>query len=104
MSDQPAAQPVPDPTGQPSAYPGVSVVMPVLDEERHLRQAVTRVLEQDYPGPVEVVVALGPSRDRTDEVAGALAAEDPRVRLVANPTGATGAGLNSAVAEGIARS
>jgi succinoglycan biosynthesis protein ExoA len=98
MSDQPTAQPAPDEAGLPSAYPGVSVVMPVLDEERHLRQAVTRVLEQDYPGPVEVVVALGPSRDRTDEVAGELAAEDPRVRLVANPTGATGAGLNRAVA------
>ena len=94
----PVRRPTPAPEGAPPAYPGVSVVMPVLDEERHLRQAVTRALAQDYPGPLEVVVALGPSSDRTDEVATRLAAEDPRVRLVANPTGATGAGLNRAVA------
>lgn len=72
--------------------------MPVLDEERHLRTAVAHILEQDYPGEIEVVMALGPSTDRTDEVAGELAAADPRVRFVRNPTGATGAGLNLAVA------
>jgi succinoglycan biosynthesis protein ExoA len=31
-------------------WPPVSVIMPVLDEERHLSAAVTRVLDQDYPG------------------------------------------------------
>src|SRR3954471_15772201 len=81
-----------------SGWPGVSVVMPVLDEERHLRTAVGTVLGQDYPGPLELVLALGPSRDRTDEIAAELAAEDARVRTVANPTGATGAALNRAVA------
>lgn len=79
-------------------HPAVSVVMPVLDEERHLRDAVRMALGQDYPGPLEVVLALGPSADRTDEVAAALAAEDPRVRTVANPTGRTPAGLNAAIA------
>jgi glycosyltransferase involved in cell wall biosynthesis len=80
-----------------STWPGVSVVMPVLDEEEHLATAVGTVLGQDYAGPLEVVLALGPSRDRTDEVASRLAAEDDRVRLVANPSGATGSGLNLAV-------
>jgi glycosyltransferase involved in cell wall biosynthesis len=80
-----------------SDWPGVSVVMPVLDEEEHLASAVATVLGQDYPGPIEVVLALGPSHDRTDAVAAGLAAEDDRVRLVENPTGATGAGLNRAL-------
>jgi succinoglycan biosynthesis protein ExoA len=84
-----------------SASPGVSVVMPVLDEEEHLRSAVATVLGQDYEGDLEVVLALGPSRDRTDQVARDLAAGDHRVRLVSNPTGATGAGLNRAL--GVAR-
>ena len=90
----------PGTTSEPAAagWPGVSVVVPVLDEEAHLRSAVATVLGQDYPGPLEVVLALGPSRDRTDEIAAELAAADDRVRLVANPTGATGAGLNLAVA------
>jgi hypothetical protein len=72
--------------------------MPVLDEERHLREAVRRVLAQGYPGELEVVVALGPSRDRTGEIAAELAAADPRVRLVTNPSGRTPAGLNVALA------
>ena len=74
------------------------MVMPVLDEAEHLRSAVTTVLSQDYAGPLEVVLALGPSRDGTDEIARELAGADDRVRLVDNPTGATGAGLNLALA------
>ncbi|HEX5905663.1 MAG TPA: glycosyltransferase family 2 protein, partial [Propionibacteriaceae bacterium] len=35
------------------AWPGVSVVMPVLNEERHLEAAIRRVLDQDYPGELE---------------------------------------------------
>ncbi|WP_427385619.1 glycosyltransferase family 2 protein [Janibacter sp. G56] len=71
--------------------------MPVLNEERHLAAAVRGVLEQDYPGTLEVVLALGPSRDRTDEVAAELAAADPRVVTVPNPTGRTPNGLNAAI-------
>ncbi|HVT20530.1 MAG TPA: glycosyltransferase family 2 protein [Mycobacteriales bacterium] len=81
----------------PRTWPGVSVVMPVLNEERHLRAAVQAILDQDYPGEVEVVLALGPSRDRTDEVAAGLAA-DARVRTVPSPTGRTPNALNLAIA------
>ncbi|MEU5389147.1 MULTISPECIES: glycosyltransferase family 2 protein [Kitasatospora] len=77
--------------------PAVSVIMPVLNEERHLRTAVRRILEQEYAGELEVVIALGPSADRTDAIAAELAAEDPRVRTVPNPTGRTPAGLNAAI-------
>jgi hypothetical protein len=78
-------------------WPPVSVVVPVLNEERHLEAAVTEVLEQDYPGPLEVVLAIGPSRDRTAQVAARLAARDSRVHVVDNPTGRTPAGLNAAI-------
>lgn len=76
----------------------VSVVMPVLNEQRHLREAVGRVLEQDLDGDLELVLALGPSTDGTDQVAAELAAADPRIRLVRNPSGRTPSGLNAAVA------
>lgn len=80
-------------------WPPVSAVLTVLNEEKHLRGAITSVLEQDYPAPIEVVLALGPSRDKTDEVAAELAAADPRIRCVSNPTGRTPEGLNKALAE-----
>ena len=81
-----------------SDWPGVSVVMPVLNEERHLATAVEHVLAQGYPGPLDLVMAVGPSEDATLEVARRLAAEHPEVVLVDNPTGRTPAGLNRAVA------
>jgi len=84
--------------GELSASPAVSVILPVLNEEPHLEESVSAILSQYYLGVFEVILALGPSRDRTDEIARALAAGDNRVKLVANPTGKTAAGLNLAIA------
>ncbi len=94
QADRPASPARPD-----DSWPPVSVVVPVLNEERHLREAVRRILSQSYPGDLEVILALGPSTDGTDGVAAALAAADPRVRTVANPSGRTPNGLNAAIAE-----
>jgi glycosyltransferase involved in cell wall biosynthesis len=85
------------PEPQPQWPDGVSVVMPVLNEERHLSEAVTGILAQDWAGPLEIVLALGPSTDRTDEVARRLHALDERIVLVPNPSGRTPAGLNAAI-------
>ena len=77
---------------------GVSVVLPILNEERHLAESIHAILQQEYDGEFEVILALGPSIDRTNEIAAGLAKADPRVILVDNPTGRTAAGLNAAVA------
>jgi hypothetical protein len=71
--------------------------MPVLNEERHLATAVRHILDQRYDGDLEVVIALGPSTDRTDEIAAQLVAADARVKTVPNPTGRTPAALNAAI-------
>ncbi len=81
-----------------TTWPGVSVVMPVLNEERHLATAVEHVLLQRYSGPVEVIMAVGPSSDRTEEVAAELVAAHEQVVVIDNPTGRTPAGLNLAIA------
>jgi glycosyltransferase involved in cell wall biosynthesis len=72
--------------------------MPVLNEERHLEEAVGRVLDQDYPGELEVVLAIGPGKDRTEEIADKLAEKDKRISIVPNPTGKTPAALNVGIA------
>ncbi len=84
--------------GELSVSPAVSVILPVLNEEAHLEESILAILAQDFRGLFEVILALGPSQDRTDEIAKSLAARDSRVKLVANPTGKTAAGLNLAVA------
>ncbi|MEV8286694.1 glycosyltransferase family 2 protein [Streptomyces niveus] len=86
----------------PAQPPAVSVIMPVLNEERHLRNSVRHILEQEYDGEMEVVIALGPSTDRTDEIAAELVRETAdsaraRVQTVPNPTGRTPAALNAAI-------
>jgi succinoglycan biosynthesis protein ExoA len=81
----------------PADGSGVSFVMPVLNEERYLRRAVTSVLTQDVPGPLELVLALGPSTDATDAVARELAAADERIVLVDNPAADIPVGLNRAI-------
>ncbi|GAA1556273.1 succinoglycan biosynthesis glycosyltransferase ExoA [Kribbella sancticallisti] len=81
-----------------SSWPPVSVVMPVLNEERHLEEAVGRVLDQEYPGELEVVLAIGPSKDKTHAIAARLAEADKRITIVDNPSGKTPAGLNTGIA------
>jgi succinoglycan biosynthesis protein ExoA len=81
-------------------WPGVNVVMTVINEERHLRAAVDRLLDQDYPGELDIVIAVGPSKDRTRAVADELAAAHSHVHVVDNPSGRTPAGLNAAIASG----
>jgi len=78
--------------------PRVTVIMPVLNEELYLEAAVEQILRQDYQGAIEVVMAVGPSKDRTQEVADALSAKHSNVVVVANPTGKTPVALNSAIA------
>ena len=79
----------------------VSFVMPVLNEERYLRTAVESIFEQRFDGEVEVVLALGPSIDKTNQIAKTLVAEGSRrgqrIALVANPTGTTSGALNAAI-------
>lgn len=82
----------------PQPCPAVSVVMAVRNESRCLGDAVANALGQDYPGEVEVVIAVGPSHDQTERIAADLAAADGRVRVVTNATGRTAAGLNTAIA------
>jgi hypothetical protein len=79
-------------------YPPVSVVMPVRNEEQHLAESVRHVLGQDYPGPIELVLAVGPSADRTEQIARDLEAGEPRITVVPNPSGRIPAALNLAVA------
>ena len=72
--------------------------MPVLNEANYLKAAVAAILSQDYPGQIQVVLALGPSTDGTDLIAAELVKVDPRVSTIANPSGRTPDGLNAALA------
>src|SRR4051812_2579779 len=82
---------------QPDTRPGVSYVMPVLNEVEHIEAAVNSLIDQDYEGPFEVILALGPSVDGTNDVIAAMAEADPRIRSIPNELGSTPGGLNVAI-------
>ncbi|MPZ71928.1 MAG: glycosyltransferase [Nitriliruptorales bacterium] len=84
-----------DPTGQ---WPSLSVVIPLRNSARDLPRCLDAVLTQDYPGPVEVVMAVGPSDDGTDDLAAHAAEADHRIKIVPNPSGRTANALNAAIA------
>lgn len=79
------------------ALPGVSYVMPVLNEVEHIEAAIDSLTVQDYEGEFEIVLALGPSVDGTNDVIAAMALADSRIRSIPNELGSTPGGLNAAI-------
>jgi cellulose synthase/poly-beta-1,6-N-acetylglucosamine synthase-like glycosyltransferase len=71
--------------------------MPVLNEENYVASAITAILTQKYAGNIRIVLALGPSTDKTNAVVANLQSKDSRISTVANPSGRTPDGLNAAI-------
>ena len=72
--------------------PAVSVILPILNEEQDLENCTSAILQQDYAGKLEIILALGPSKDKTTQIADDLAAKNSRIKLVSNPSGQTAIG------------
>jgi glycosyltransferase involved in cell wall biosynthesis len=52
-----------------SSFPFVSVVLPIYNEEDHIRQCLDSLLAQDYPqSHMEILVVDGRSKDRTRHI------------------------------------
>ena len=77
----------------------ISVLVPVLNEERHIRETVATMQAQRYDGPIELLFADGGSEDRTREILLELAKRDPSIRVLDNPKRRTASGLNVCLRE-----
>ncbi len=75
-------------------FPCVSVIIPTLNAEATIAEALDSVLSQDYAGPVEVIVVDGSDTPATSEV---VRRHYPAVRLVSNPDQAIAPGVNAAM-------
>ncbi|HEX6700356.1 MAG TPA: glycosyltransferase family 2 protein [Gaiellaceae bacterium] len=90
----------PRPVRKGGSLPRVSVIVAAHDEEAVIEARLENLLGVDYPPElVEVVVASDASSDRTDELVEAVAAREPRVRLVRAPRGGKVAAQHLAVRE-----
>lgn len=75
----------------------VSIVIPVRNEVANIEATLRSIREQDYAGPLEVVIADGMSDDGTRALLDTIVAADPHIRYLDNPTGRTPNGLNIAI-------
>ena len=79
--------------------PKISVVLPVYNTERYLREAVDSILAQTFTD-FEMVLINDGSTDSSGDICRAYAKRDPRVVLIDCPTNG---GLVSALNEGLAK-
>jgi cellulose synthase/poly-beta-1,6-N-acetylglucosamine synthase-like glycosyltransferase len=78
--------------------PSVSVIVAAHDEEDVIERRLANLLGLDYPPEqLEILVASDGSDDRTDELVQAVAAREPRVRLLRCERGGKVAAQNEAV-------
>ena len=77
-----------------AAPPSVSVIIPARNAEANIAAALDSILAQDYPGPLEVIVADGSDTPATADL---IRRDFPGVRLVSNPQQTTPNGLNAAL-------
>jgi glycosyltransferase involved in cell wall biosynthesis len=83
--------------GAHNAHPDrvdASVLIPVLNEERYIRETVAAMQAQRFDGSVEFLFMDGRSEDRTKAILEELAREDSRIRVFDNPGRTSTAGLN----------
>jgi len=85
---------VPQDRARATRHVEVSVLVPVLDEERHIRDAVRSMQAQRFDGEIEFLFIDGRSNDRTREILEDLARDDPRIRVLDNPGRRTPNALN----------
>ena len=88
--------PVP-PVPQRGRLPDVTVLVAAFNEEEHICETVTSILESDYPGDVSVIVADDGSQDRTACCAEEMARE--KVTVLRLEHGGKAQALNSALEE-----
>lgn len=66
------------------ASPKISVVMPVLNGEKYLAEAIESILNQTFQDFEFIIVDDG-STDRTPEILQSYAQKDPRIQILTNP-------------------
>lgn len=82
-----------------SDKPLITIAMPALNEEDHIRTAVMSILTDTNAFDYEILVLDGGSEDRTVDVVRDLAAQIPNIRLIKNPRRVQASALNIAANE-----
>lgn len=83
----------------PIARPTASVVIPCRNEAKHIARCIRSVIDNGYPGGVEILVVDGMSDDGTRAILSELQSECPNLRILDNPCRTTPHALNIGIQE-----
>jgi cellulose synthase/poly-beta-1,6-N-acetylglucosamine synthase-like glycosyltransferase len=86
-------------TPKHSDFPRVTIIIPARNEEEHILECLSSLLEQDYPaGLLEILVIDGMSEDRTARQVQEFSILHPRIKLLPNPRRIIPSALNIGIA------
>jgi glycosyltransferase involved in cell wall biosynthesis len=77
---------------------GISVIIPVFNQEKFIAQAIESVLNQNYMGRIEVIISDDGSSDRSIEIAESYL---PNVNIIRKSPGCTTQGVSGARNRGL---
>lgn len=77
-----------------ASEPSVSIIVPTLNEENYIRDAITSLIPQGDGQDYELIVLDGGSTDRTRAIVNEMAAINRRIRLETNPARYQSAAIN----------
>lgn len=82
-----------------SVHPFVSLILPIRNEADYIERSLGAILEQDYPGEMEILIADGMSTDGTRQIILELARQYPQysVSILDNPGKIVPVGMNVAL-------
>ncbi|NTW44453.1 MAG: glycosyltransferase family 2 protein [Anaerolineaceae bacterium] len=87
--------------------PTVSIIIPTYNEEAYINNCLDSILNQDYPGILDIYIIDGDSIDGTKAIVGDFFKEDPRIILINNThryqTSALNLGINKSKGDIIVR-
>ncbi|HEV7960489.1 MAG TPA: glycosyltransferase, partial [Rhizomicrobium sp.] len=88
------------PIREPEHWPSVVAVVPARNEEDAIKENLTSLLAQDYPGELRVILVDDQSEDRTADIANAI--QDARLTVLrGDPRAAGWTGKLWAMSQGV---
>jgi len=77
--------------------PFVSIILPIRNESKTIRECMDSILTQDYTGPIEILIADGMSTDSTRMIIGEYQRQQMNIHLIDNPGKIVPTGMNAAL-------
>lgn len=78
-------------------FPKISVIVACLNEEKYIEKCISSLINQDYKGDFDIIIADGGSTDNTLEIIHKIQSTHKKIILIDNPNKIQASGRNLAI-------